>query len=96
MIVSTTLTTALDDVSLDTGAGAPTVGISPASAETERTHVKTATVRNLLIDVSPLRVISCKAFYMELNSTSSQDSLSFLQMLCTREHSGGDSLSLLL
>ena len=75
MIVSTTVTTAPDCVPLDAGAGAPTVGISPANAETESTHVNVTAVRNLFIDDSPLRLKPCKAFYMELNSTTTQDSL---------------------
>jgi len=69
MIVSNALSTALDSVSGDSGAGtlgispatldgvagagAPHVGISPASADTDRAHVKATVVRNLLIGVSP-------------------------------------------
>jgi tetratricopeptide (TPR) repeat protein len=75
MIVSNKLTAALDCVPLDVGAGAPTVGMSPANAEAERTHVKATVIRNLFIDDSPLRLKPCKAFYMELNSTTTQDSL---------------------
>lgn len=75
MIVSTTLTTAVDCVPLDAGAGAPHVGISPASAEPDKTHVKATVIRNLLIGDSPLGTKRCKDFYIDLNETPTQDSL---------------------
>lgn len=50
MIVSTIFTAALDCVPVDAGAGAPHVGISPASAEIDRTHVKATVISNFLID----------------------------------------------
>jgi hypothetical protein len=66
MIVSNTVTAALDCVALGAGAeaptpgispaagaGAPHVGISPAKTETERTEVKAIVIRNLFIDVAP-------------------------------------------
>jgi hypothetical protein len=53
MIVSNTVTAALGCVPLGAGAGAPTPGISPAKAETERTEVKAIAIRNLFIDVAP-------------------------------------------
>jgi hypothetical protein len=55
MIVSTIETTALDSASPGTGAGAPIVGISPANVDTERMQISATVIRNLLIDVSPLR-----------------------------------------
>jgi hypothetical protein len=62
MIVSTTHTAALDCVPLDAGAGAPTVGMSPANAETERTHVKATVIRNLFIDVAPFETKTMQSF----------------------------------
>lgn len=53
MIVSNTVTAELDCVVLGAGAGAPTPGMSPAKAETERREIKTIVIRNLLIDVAP-------------------------------------------
>lgn len=38
------------------GAGAPQVGISPASAVAARMQVKAIVINNLLIDVSPFEV----------------------------------------
>jgi tetratricopeptide (TPR) repeat protein len=75
MIVSNTLTTALDCVPLDAGAGAPTVGISPAKAETERTDVKAIVIRNLFIDVAPSMSKRCKTFYIAMNRTTTQGTL---------------------
>jgi len=53
MIVSNTVTAALDCVALGAGAGVPTPGMSPAKAETERTEAKAIVIRNLFIDVAP-------------------------------------------
>src|ERR1044072_910696 len=75
MILSNTLTAALDCMGLDAGAGAPTVGISPANADTEMRQINVTAKRNLFIDNSPLRLKRCKAFYIELNSTTTQASL---------------------
>src|SRR5438046_296189 len=75
MIVSNTLTTALDCPPLGAGAATPTIGMSPAKTETDRAHVKATLIRNLLIDVSPLGTKRCKDFYIDLNQTPTQDSL---------------------
>jgi len=75
MIVRTKLTTTLDCAPLGTGAEPPIVGISPAKTDTERTHVKTTTARNLFIDVSPLGLKRCQLFYIGRNETTTQDSL---------------------
>jgi tetratricopeptide (TPR) repeat protein len=75
MIVSTTLTTALDCVPPPMGAGVPIVGMSPANAVTDRTHVKATIVRNRFIEVSPLGIKRCKVFYIGRNRTTTQDSL---------------------
>ena len=53
MIVSNTVTAALDCVALGAGAGTPTPGMSPAKAEAERTDVKAIAIRTLFIDVAP-------------------------------------------
>src|SRR5882762_6336103 len=76
MIVSNAVTTALDCVSLGAGAAAPHVGISPASAEPNRTQVKVIDNKSRFIDVSPfLRSRRCKLFYIELDRTSMQQTL---------------------
>jgi hypothetical protein len=56
MIASSTFATTLDCVSPGAGAGAPQVGISPASAVADRTQVKAIAINILLIDVSPFEV----------------------------------------
>jgi hypothetical protein len=76
MIVSITVTTALDSVPLGGGAVTPQVGISPAIAEPDRTHVKAIVSKSRFIDVSPiLRLRRCKLFYIELDRTSMQGAL---------------------
>lgn len=52
----------------------PQVGISPAKAEAERTHVKAIVIRDRFIDVSPLWK-RCKTLYIGRNRTTSHDSL---------------------
>jgi hypothetical protein len=54
----------------------PQVGISPANAEPDRTHVKAIVSKSRFIDVSPiLRLRRCKLFYIELDRTSMQGAL---------------------
>jgi hypothetical protein len=65
-------------VCVSPGAGdvTPHVGISPASAVPDKTHVNAIVIKNLFIDVSPvLRLRRCKLFYIESDRTSMQDAL---------------------
>jgi hypothetical protein len=53
MIVSiTVVVTELDCV--DAGAGAPTVSMSPANTEPERTHVKASAIKNRFMVCAPV------------------------------------------
>jgi tetratricopeptide (TPR) repeat protein len=75
MIVSTTETTALDCVPLGAGAGLH-VGISPASAVTERTPASATAARNRFIDSFPfLELRRYKVFYIVTERTAMQDAL---------------------
>ena len=54
MMLSITVTTALDCVPLGAGAETPHVSIVPAKAEPERTHVKASVARNRFMVVAPV------------------------------------------
>lgn len=75
MIVSNTLTAALDSAPLGTGAGLQ-VGISPANVGTNRTHVSARAARNRFIDSSPfLKFGRYKVFYIVMKRTAMQEAL---------------------
>ena len=66
MMVSITVT-----IGLGGGGGEviPQVGISPASAVPDKTHVNAIAIKSRFIDVSPvLRLRRCKLFYIEFGS----------------------------
>ncbi len=75
MILSSTVTTALDCVPLGAGAGLH-VGISPANAGTDRTHASVNAARNRFIYSSPfLSLRRYKVFYIVAKRTAMQDAL---------------------
>jgi tetratricopeptide (TPR) repeat protein len=74
MIVSNTVTTALDCVPL-AGADLSTVGMSPAKAVPERTQANVTAINNRFMDFSPSSLRRCKNFYIEIHETRRKDFL---------------------